>query len=811
MSLDETLAALADRAGLDDDTRSLLWAAYHGDDDLQRALSGERIEPPAASTSAGTVPVWLSSMAVEGFRGIGPRTELLLSPQPGLTLVVGRNGSGKSSFAEGLEALLTGDNLRWRDRPAAWQTGWKNLHHTATSEVYGEFQREGDAATINLTRRFGDSFDDATVTGEQDGAPIDVDQLGWAEPLTNYKPFLSYNELGSMLEQKPSAIYDSMAGVLGLDRLTDARDRLRQARLDAEKPAKDVAKAKKTLLAALVDSDAAPAADAAALLKARTVDLDRLEALAFGDDTGPLEPLAAIAQLAPLDTERLATLRQSFADAITEHQRLATTDAATSDRLAALLRQAIDHRLHEGDGLCPVCGVGTIDQAWQDQAEQRAAQLERSAAAIQAAQRQLTALRRDAHTALVQPPAALSAEIGIDTTIDLVTNLRAVDHRWREWITPPEGGWTDDALLDRLDDVGDINAVIDGIRADAAAALAARDASWRPLAQPLAAWVVASRTADASTATAKRLGTAEEFYKDAEATMRAERFQPIADRAAQLWEGLRQQSNVNLERVSLEGRTTQRRVDLDVTVDGTATSALGVMSQGELHALALALFLPRVTASESPFRFLVVDDPVQAMDPARVDGLARVLASVATERQVIVFTHDDRLPAACRRLALDADIVAISRQSESRVSATPAQGPAERAIDDARILAKTERLPASLKQQIVPIHCRRALEAQAQDLAWRRLLGDGRSHAEVDQQIADADTTADILALFLFGENRPPQDVYDRLDAVRPGSAGQLKFLNRAVHEAPSDLNPEALAGTIRSLMRELRDLPVPP
>ena len=52
---------------------------------------------------------------------------------------------------------------------------------------------------------------------------------------------------------------------------------------------------------------------------------------------------------------------------------------------------------------------------------------------------------------------------------------------------------------------------------------------------------------------------------------------------------------------------------------------MGVMSQGELNALALSLFFPRMMLAESPFRFLVIDDPVQAMDPLKVDGLARVL------------------------------------------------------------------------------------------------------------------------------------------------------------------------------------------
>ena len=51
------------------------------------------------------------------------------------------------------------------------------------------------------------------------------------------------------------------------------------------------------------------------------------------------------------------------------------------------------------------------------------------------------------------------------------------------------------------------------------------------------------------------------------------------------------QSNVDLGSIELEGTAQRRRVTLRVTVDGTPAEALGVMSQGELHALALSLFL----------------------------------------------------------------------------------------------------------------------------------------------------------------------------------------------------------------------------
>lgn len=87
-----------------------------------------------------------------------------------------------------------------------------------------------------------------------------------------------------------------------------------------------------------------------------------------------------------------------------------------------------------------------------------------------------------------------------------------------------------------------------------------------------------------------------------------------------------------------------------------------------MHALALALFLPRATVESSPFRFVILDDPIQAMDPAKIDGFARLLAGIAQDRQVVVFSHDDRLPDAVRRMAIPgARILEIARGLGSNV------------------------------------------------------------------------------------------------------------------------------------------------
>jgi AAA domain len=89
-----------------------------------RTDPAERYPRPASpATAADPVGAYLSSITVEGFRGIGPESKLTVKEGPGLTLVVGRNGSGKSSFAEGLEVLLTGNLGPAEDRPGSGQGG----------------------------------------------------------------------------------------------------------------------------------------------------------------------------------------------------------------------------------------------------------------------------------------------------------------------------------------------------------------------------------------------------------------------------------------------------------------------------------------------------------------------------------------------------------------------------------------------------------------------------------------------------------------------------------------------------------------
>jgi len=208
-----------------------------------------------------------------------------------------------------------------------------------------------------------------------------------------------------------------------------------------------------------------------------------------------------------------------------------------------------------------------------------------------------------------------------------------------------------------------------------------------------------------------------------------------------------------------------------------------VMSQGELHSLALSLFIPRATLPESPFRFIVIDDPVQSMDPARVDGLARVLEAAGKDRQVVVFTHDDRLPEAVRRLDIGATVIEVTRREGSVVETRRSKDPVSRYIEDAMALAKTDDLPADVARRVIPGLCREALEAACMEAVRRRRIGRGEPHGEVEELLLKAQKLTSLAALALFDDIGRAADVMTRVNKEGGRAAGDtFKACNEGAH-----------------------------
>jgi energy-coupling factor transporter ATP-binding protein EcfA2 len=295
--LDVVFDRLVADDGVSDEARDIVLAACEGPDALSERLSGEaapRLSPArdGSSVEGELAAAYLRSVTVEGFRGVGPVTTLEVEPGPGLTLVVGRNGSGKSSFAEALELLLTGDSWRWRGRSQVWSEAWRNLHHSGATAITAELAVEGQPGPTVARREWdaGAELEDSTAWVQHHGRPRQpLAALGWSTPLDTYRPFLSYNELGSMLDEGPSKLYDAVSAVLGLEELVAAERLLRDARLPRERAAKQVKADLARLLERLSASADERAARCYSALSGRTWDLDIVEGVLAGglDAPGP--------------------------------------------------------------------------------------------------------------------------------------------------------------------------------------------------------------------------------------------------------------------------------------------------------------------------------------------------------------------------------------------------------------------------------------------------------------------------------------------------------------------------------------------
>lgn len=819
---DVLLAAVIGR--LDDPEHSppegvaeLVLAALEGEQELGAALASGPAGPEAPARrrlagaqrpddKAAAPRVFLQRVQVSGFRGIGAPAELKLQPGPGLTVVCGRNGSGKSSFADALEVLFTGQLKRWERRSADWQETWRCLHHADTS-VRAEVLVEGVPGATVLSRSWPEAekrLEGAKTTVQAVGKPkATLEDFGWERAAAEFRPFLSHAELEALLDQ-PKALHDQLADLLGLEDLDQAAERLRTERTSLEKTARAAKDALPALRAELAGSgDDERAAEAGRLLGARQPDLDALEALGLGGDAAAGEEVALLRELANLSLPSQAEVAGAV-QAVMEAARalsLAQDEAsAGADTQARLLEAALEHLAHHPSDACPVCGTpGAIDASWRERTGNALRAARSASQSLRDARLGLGTALEVAHNLVRPVPAALSgaAWVGLDAG--------EASAAWEAWAALPD---RDDpaALAAHLEAAHSALAPAVGrLRADAEAVLASRQAAWASVAKAVLDWCGQARSSAAAAERVKLVKNAEGWLRHAQEDLRDQRLRPVAAQVKANWDELRHASNVDLLGLRLTGKGNRARVDFQVEVDGAGATGLGVMSQGEANALALSVFLPRAMLPASPFGFLVIDDPVQAMDPAKVDGLARVLAKAGESRQVVVLTHDERLPDAIRRLGLPARVLRVSRRASSQVQVDPAGDPVGSLLDDARQVLRAEGVPPEVARAVVPGICRTALEACLVDAARRRLLAAGAGHAEVEEALGSARRLWERLSLAVKGEIVADTEVQGWLrNKLGKSSEDLFHAINRSAHGHLAGVAVEDLPNATARLARDL-------
>jgi len=739
---------------LSEQGKLVVLAAFEGDDALAEVLNEgatpkKLVDALTAPAADATPPVgaYLTSIAVQGFRGIGAKVTVPLQPGPGLVVIAGRNGSGKSTLAEGLEIALTGFNSRWTGKNQVWSQTWRNLHAADHALIRIGLAEEGSGeTTLGVDWPQGDvPVDDLKRWVQRAGKKReDHDVLGWAGALEMYRPMLSYDELSGILEGNRAAFYDELYKLLGLEALNVAMNSLEVQVKSLKEPAAAARKSRDALKTRLAAADDPRAAQALALVAKTKPVLDQVRPLITqgAAATAPAAWRQATGLTTPDSDVVAAACRVVREAAAQEVEASRSSDVLAADRVK-VLETALAFREKHGTQPCPVCFESTLDDDWLRRATQAHRKEQQAAQALTAA-RSASYRTRQALLNLVKEVSPPPVE---DAGLTTVGAARLANQGFS--ITPDDG---DLALADHVEaKLPALQTAYAALCDEAAGLISARDDAWSPLAVERAAWLEKAELSAKSAPTLKLASEALTWLQENADVLRNERIQPLADEAKKIWAALRQESNVELGGIKLLGKKNTRHVYLAAGVDGSDTEALGVMSQGELQALALAIFIPRATSEQSPFRFVVLDDPIQAMDPSKIEGFLSVLTDIATERQVIVFTHDDRLPAAIRRSGAPARLIEVTRSANSVVTIDESSNPANRALDDATAIAYDEGVPDDIKKRSVPQLCRDALELTAWDVYSARALADGVSRPEAESAWEAAKKTRARLTLALGG------------------------------------------------------------
>lgn len=709
--------------------------------ELRRALPNLERDLARLSSSPLSRRAYLSSISVEGFRGIGPHASLPLEPQRGLTLIYGANGSGKSTFVEALDVLLTGNTARFAGRGREWRSAWANAHSPDRGQIDVEFvvenrdtQRFDDDESSNLflvgfaeeardaqrdmlTRDWtaadlsaatsekdnplggldGDDPRQASATGEKDdslGEPVRrIGRLDVRGAIDKFRPILGYGELGPLFEESDSVADPDTGNVTLFAQHIRTRANVRDEITDA--------------LEQFIKQPAYPSG----------VLYDELvawQSYITSTRKGAKEAESLVSSAAAGDATARATLR-SPSD--WDWQALAieyTTEDSSDSRAEVSLIELLK-----------------VARAYSP----------RFSGSNHVSVAQLVAQRARNHYR--------SPEY-------FMSRMR---ERKMGLVDPTEPG------------MGEVELELRNVDADVKYFFAYQPSRAKSYAEMLLDEILSAR------------------------------LEQFSQRVSDIWGKIRPGSNgVQFNALSLQRYHTidegsspaqEIRVSLDLTIDGDRPIERGALSQGELHSLALSVFLPTLMMPGSPFGFAVIDDPVQAMDSYAVDGLAKVLRDAAEELQVVVFTHDERLPRALRLLDIEHTLINIARSPGSKVLHEVALDPVIQALEDARFTAEDAGEEDSDSSWMdVGVHCREAVEQACIKAATQRLRKAGVSLSgirhELDNTVYNERlTTRKLMTLAIFGYAADLKELKERLAGdKKKGTKGEAPWIDTWIDQA---------------------------
>jgi hypothetical protein len=761
-----------------------------------------RAKNPSSAASVATAdgPWYVRNIHVRGHIGVGEQAvDLPLTHTKGLTIVTARNGTGKTSVADGARHVLSGGTKR------SYQVLTENVHYPQREIVVTVSNGRQDVEII--------CGKDEVVKWRNEERGLSSPPADWNEAFARYMPVLLYPEMSQVI-QDPSNLHTFLKDALELTALEELQAILKTDRERGSAARRTVEAAHRAALDGILKGT-----DSELVTEIRACG-------AFPDEkqqAGIWARAAALPATAPLPLglpDNWAVdhrLRERAQDSLAQLEAASSSGATGTNALLNILQKV----LVPGDGLlddlrtqdiCPVCREAGHD--WVGRATDEAHRLKTATAGLRTAILATKTAMKNLGVCFPAPlPASLRQRLA-DLT-DPATNLRVKqwDRLVRIAADLPNQTPSEVALNEALNESHDLALWYEAVRTeflDRRDDLIAAQATARA---HIGSWLdVLRREQSAVTrlAVANKLDAKVDYWIR---TAREEIFAPIGKEVMTLWSILNPDADLKLTGIALAGGTKIRRtVALDLA-DGdvalpTGKNSSAVLSTGQRNALSLATYLPRATQPGSPFGFLILDDPIHAFDTWRVRYLARHLLTLAERFQIVVFTHDDRLWRELRGLGATPTHMRMDRRGDGQpqVRVRHVASPGIQRLDEIqRILGAEKASPIGTTPAVASMTlamCRQAVDtevvAQIEILA-RRV---GSPEATVVAELRRARKTLDQLALL---------NDYARRASLRTinvnGFTPTVHALNGAAHGKAPGGDPHLWVRQTRKIIKAVQEI----
>jgi hypothetical protein len=625
--------------------------------ELAGVPSTSEVWPPAGATWA------LERVSIRGYRGIGNDDPLVLTfdPTPGLTVLHGLNGAGKSSISDAIEIGLTGRTPAVTAGTAGRAALWDPIHlaRGATSACVEVTLASDDhrlllIALLDSTGTIQSHEAELTNAVGTRKIPLDA---SWYDALASHQPVFAYASLERRVQlSKNLATY--FEGLLALggsfttleeaiagraNTSTLAHSRWRSAKDDAMRSlaAVDAERGSETTVMPLEPVKEPSPGD----------DLEK-----WLEDAGLLQAGASSSPL-PSDSREQLGMAASHATAsiLAFDNARVTSEQNLSTALAFLHSEATSG--HIDSAACPVCAAPSSNwlKTLGTTVEQNV-NLTRLQTKVEAEIRALASVTESLLPAVLQVGEAAGADDPIrsisETAEDLLSDFveaRRTSHPTQHLAltaTTELSAW----LVSQ-----DAKTLIDEAVARTDATKQWQIARARAVENLTTVWKADGALAAESVSWSETLKRVDDLRKQ----LRKRRSVTLEGKAGSRIENLLSDADLHLKGISvLSSKASMELVDRNNNkVD------LGMLSAGQRNAVLLAPLLASVDAG--PFGFLILDDPVHAFDELRIDRLAESLSRIAEARRVIVLTHDDRLKEYLAAKTTDYDTRLVDRSSAS--------------------------------------------------------------------------------------------------------------------------------------------------